>query len=264
MAAAARDAVRNGAIRSALASGRPPLPPRLAQRFAHGDPRLGGRLPLHTAGLQQGMALAAAKPPRSFLYATPNRDVAAERAQVAHAATFFHATDVRSFTTTELSVWRAGLWRNEWHYGRRGWWWEVDGGWYPYANPLWPYPLVVAAPVVYATPVVDGPDLSAEEGVAPPPLADAPAAPDGTPASAASQSADSAAPAAPTAPDATTAPPSAATAQQANAALPDIPPLPPAPVGWYRCEAPSGYFPGVADCTANWTLVENAPLPGEQ
>ena len=130
---------------------------------------------------------------------------------------------MRDFNPHELAAWRAGVWRNEWHYGRRGWWWEADGAWYSYPEPVFPYPLEVVEPVVYDTPVVDGPDLSAQEGVADP-------------------AGDAAAP----------------PAQDAPAVAGSG-----APVGWYRCYAPSGVYPGVQSCGMAWELVQTAPLPGE-
>ena len=123
-------------------------------------------------------------------------------------------------------------------------WWEADGGWYAYSQPVLPYPDVVAVPVVYEQPVIDGPDLSGQEGVAV--AAGDPAAPSGG----APGQGDAAAPGA---------------ADAANGAPPasGIPPLPAAPVGWYRCYAPSGVYPGVASCGVPWELVQTPPLPGE-
>jgi hypothetical protein len=44
---------------------------------------------------------------------------------------------------------------------------------------------------------------------------------------------------------------------------PEIPPLPATPLGWYRCDQPGGYYPGLDTCGTYWALVQNAPMPGE-
>jgi hypothetical protein len=66
----------------------------------------------------------------------------------------FHGRDFGLFTSFELGLWRGGAWRHDWHDGRFGWWWEVDGYWYWYPEPIYPYPTYVppAAPVVMAPP----------------------------------------------------------------------------------------------------------------
>ncbi len=131
--------------------------------LASHDPRMGGAAALHTKGLEAG--LAQHHEARPFLHADPHRNIAADHAFVAQHAADFHTRNVRDFSPRELGAWRAGAWRNEWHYGRRGWWWEVDGVWYPYLDPIWPFPLVVAPLVVFDTPYIDGPDFTAEEDV---------------------------------------------------------------------------------------------------
>ena len=173
--------------------------------------------------------MARAEPPRPFLKPGAQRDEAAERSFIARHVATFHTLQVRDFNAGELARWRAGHWRNEWHYGRRGWWYEADGAWYSYPEPVYPYPDDVALPVVYEAAVLDGPDLSVQEGV-----------PSGSAGAAVGP------------------------VEPAPAGTPDIPPLPPAPVGWYKCSTPSGYYPGVASCGTSWDLVQDAPLPGEQ
>lgn len=45
--------------------------------------------------------------------------------------------------------WRRGGWINGWHEGRFGWWWVIDGAWFFYTAPVYPYPeppAVVVAP----------------------------------------------------------------------------------------------------------------------
>jgi len=41
-------------------------------------------------------------------------------------------------------VWRRGEWHNGWRNGRFGWWWTVDGVWYFYDQPVYPYPEIVS------------------------------------------------------------------------------------------------------------------------
>ncbi len=140
------------------------------------DARLGGHGPTNTRGLEA--ARDAHHEPRPFLRADSQRDLARDHAFIDQHAHDFHTRAVRDFSARELAAWRDGRWRNEWHYGRRGWWWEVDGVWYGYPEPEWPYPEEVAPLVVYDTPFIDGPDLSAAElGTDPaiPPLPPAPA-----------------------------------------------------------------------------------------
>jgi len=75
----------------------------------------------------------------------------------------FHEHDFHRFRPEEAARWRAGFWRQEWHDGRYGWWWMVDGIWYFYDTPVYPHPLIVSE-VVYREPVVA---FAAPVGVAP-------------------------------------------------------------------------------------------------
>jgi len=56
----------------------------------------------------------------------------------------FHGHDFGHFTPEERAHWRGGNWRHEWHDGRLGWWWILDGDWYFYPEPLYPYPDYIA------------------------------------------------------------------------------------------------------------------------
>jgi hypothetical protein len=86
----------------------------------------------------------------------------------------FHTRDVRRFDVQEREHWRTGRWHNDWHYGRFGWWYQVDDVWYAYPAPIFPYPLIVAPIVVEDAvgPVPDAPPPAAAAiGLAPlPPL----------------------------------------------------------------------------------------------
>ena len=215
--------------------------PGAAGGAARRDTRLADDVRLHTKGVSGSDVIRAQ--PRPFLHSDPRRDVAHDRAFVDAHARDFHTRVVADFSPAEMQRWRRGVWRNEWHYGRRGWWWETDGVWYGYPEPVWPYPAEVAVLTAYDTAVVDGPDMSsAELG------ADVNAVPgEGQSAGAPGQAASA---------DAGDPP--------GQAAQTAIQPLPAAPAGWYRCERPGGYYPVVASCPASWVLVQDTPMPGEQ
>ena len=55
----------------------------------------------------------------------------------------FHA-DMRQWGPREHALWRGGHWRQELHGGRYGWWWDVNGVWYFYDHPVYPYPAIVS------------------------------------------------------------------------------------------------------------------------
>jgi len=50
--------------------------------------------------------------------------------------------------------WHRGGWVNGWHEGRFGWWWVIDGAWFSYPAPVYPYP---EPPVVVVTPAPQAP-----------------------------------------------------------------------------------------------------------
>ena len=92
----------------------------------------------------------------------------------------FHGHDFRFFSAFELDLWRHGGWIHDWHDGRFGWWYVVDGYWYWYPEPVYPYPSYVppAPPpviVVAPQPVPPPPPPPAPVVVAPPPPPPAPA-----------------------------------------------------------------------------------------
>jgi hypothetical protein len=39
--------------------------------------------------------------------------------------------------------WGEGEWRHAWHNGHYGWWWFLDGLWYFYEEPIYPYPTFI-------------------------------------------------------------------------------------------------------------------------
>lgn len=54
----------------------------------------------------------------------------------------------RHFHDHDEHMWRGGRWFHGDHDGRAGWWWIVNGGWYFYPRPVYPYPYTYAPPVV--------------------------------------------------------------------------------------------------------------------
>lgn len=64
----------------------------------------------------------------------------------------YHGRDYHSFTPHEHDVWRGGRWQQGWHDGRYAWWWVVDGGWYFYPAPIYPYPTYVPPAIIVQQP----------------------------------------------------------------------------------------------------------------
>lgn len=60
--------------------------------------------------------------------------------------------DARRFHGHDFEHWRHGGWYHGFHDGRGGWWWIVDGEWFFYPAPIYPYPDPFAPPVVVAAP----------------------------------------------------------------------------------------------------------------
>ena len=67
----------------------------------------------------------------------------------------FRDRDIRRFREHDIEVWRRGGWIHGNHNGRAGWWWVVNGNWYFYSAPVYPYPDPYVPPVV-ATPAPAG------------------------------------------------------------------------------------------------------------
>lgn len=44
--------------------------------------------------------------------------------------------DIHTFNERERAAWQHGGWHHERHFGRDGYWWEVNGAWYWYAQPM--------------------------------------------------------------------------------------------------------------------------------
>lgn len=59
--------------------------------------------------------------------------------------------DIRYFDNRDLPRWRRGAWRFARHNGELSWWWVVGGMWYPYWEPVYPYPDPYIPPVIIQT-----------------------------------------------------------------------------------------------------------------
>lgn len=64
--------------------------------------------------------------------------------------------DQHHFHDRDEHIWRGGRWFHGDHDGRAGWWWIVNGGWYFYPRPIYPYPNTYAPPVVAPAPPAGG------------------------------------------------------------------------------------------------------------
>ena len=76
--------------------------------------------------------------------------------------------DVRTFNQREHIAWQRGRWHHERRFGRDGWWWEVNGAWYWYAQPVEGPPLYVSD-VEMVDDTVDAPPPAVVDYPAPPP-----------------------------------------------------------------------------------------------
>lgn len=70
----------------------------------------------------------------------------------------FHGRDFGGFSSGERQMWRGGQWQQGWHDNRYAWWWIVNGGWYLYPVPVYPYPTYVPPAIIVqrAPPVPTG------------------------------------------------------------------------------------------------------------
>lgn len=64
----------------------------------------------------------------------------------------WHGGDMHHFGDRDEHIWRGGQWFHGDHGGRGGWWWIVDGNWYFYPAPVYPYPDPYVPPVVMPAP----------------------------------------------------------------------------------------------------------------
>lgn len=114
-------------------------------------------------GNSQGRGAPGAAPAPSAAFAGHHGGAAPS--QFAHGE--FYGHDYAHFTPHDQALWHSGAWRHEERDGRYGWWYVVDGIWYFYPEPIYPFP-------TYVPDVVYIPDV---EEFAPPPPAVAPPPP---------------------------------------------------------------------------------------
>ncbi len=125
--------------------------------------------------------------------------------------------------------WRGGSWYHGSHLGRIGWWWIVDGFWYPYANRSNAYP-VYQDTVVIEQPVQQQPQTIIVQQ--PVPVQQQPVQ-----------------------------------VQQPSMQYPQSSLPPPGvqqPVAnmWYYCDASRMYYPYVNSCASGWRAVSPVPPTG--
>jgi len=89
----------------------------------------------------------------------------------------FHGRDFSHFDEFEIALWQGGRWHHDWYGGRYGWWWEVDGVWYFYPEPIYPYPTYVPTVAVVEPPPSYPPPPAPVVVQAPPPAPPPPAGP---------------------------------------------------------------------------------------
>ena len=67
--------------------------------------------------------------------------------------------DIWRFHEEDLGLWRGGHWFHGEHFSRLGWWWIVDGAWFFYPVPVYPYPdpYIPPAAVTLAPPAQSSP-----------------------------------------------------------------------------------------------------------
>lgn len=85
------------------------------------------------------------------------------RPVVVHDFRHYRGRHVSVFQYEHVSVWQSGRWHRGGYAGRDGWWWIVNGFWYYYPRPMYPYPLIVSEVVfddVAPTSVVPSPPPS--------------------------------------------------------------------------------------------------------
>jgi hypothetical protein len=66
---------------------------------------------------------------------------------------------INTYSERERAVWYGGRWRRGYHGGRLGYWWEVNGAWYYYDQPI-------SGPPAYVSDVemLDDPNLDPYDG----------------------------------------------------------------------------------------------------
>ena len=69
----------------------------------------------------------------------------------------WHDHDIHRFHEHDYARWRSGRWVHGPHQGREGWWWTINGNWYFYRAPVYPFPDPYIPSVIYTEPVPAAP-----------------------------------------------------------------------------------------------------------
>lgn len=70
------------------------------------------------------------------------------QAQSVSVGVQWHSGDMHRFEARDFHRWRAGRWHQGHRHGQYGWWWVVQGNWYYYPQPVYPYPDPYRPPVI--------------------------------------------------------------------------------------------------------------------
>jgi hypothetical protein len=81
--------------------------------------------------------------------------------------------EIVAFSPRERQLWNGGRWHHEMHFGRVGYWYEVNGAWYFYDRP-YDGPPAFVSDVEFMDPDLEV-DVDAPVVVAPPPVVVVPA-----------------------------------------------------------------------------------------
>ena len=61
----------------------------------------------------------------------------------------FQGHDFAHFSKSEMDNWHHGEWRHTRHHGHYGWWWWVNGFWFFYPEPIYPFPTYIGSDYWY-------------------------------------------------------------------------------------------------------------------
>lgn len=114
----------------------------------------------------QGNAAPGHAAPAAPSAAFASRHGGAAPTQFSHGQ--FYGHDFAHFTPHDQALWHGGVWHHEERNGRYGWWYVVDGIWYFYDEPIYPYPTFIPD-IVYIPDVVEVAPPPPPEVEAPPP-----------------------------------------------------------------------------------------------
>lgn len=102
------------------------------------------------------MAAVVALTASTIVYAEEHHEDKRDHHEVVRDHHIFSVHYVHRLKHEERKLWRGGRWNNTCFLGRCGWWWFVEGQWYFYDRPVYPYPLIISD-VTYLEPLVVAP-----------------------------------------------------------------------------------------------------------